>query len=220
MTRLRVQTVDHAGAREIFPELSKVHAECFPDDVPTDVEEESADAFFDRVTWLHEETEATWFLLREVASTPEDEEIGALIGFACGYKYADSWYGAHLGVIPRKRKRGYGSYLMRISQAHAADLGIRRLQASVEVDPRIRRGRLLRYYIRHGAKLVNTGIGSAGSAAGSVVRIERHFTPEIAQKELARSRDRVLNRRFAVPHLAMIAVAFGVAAKFRVQHSS
>jgi len=95
MTRLRVQTVDHAGAREIFPELSKVHAKCFPDDVPTDVEEESADEFFDRVTWLHEETEATWFLLREVTWTSEDEEIGALIGFACGYKYADSWYGAH-----------------------------------------------------------------------------------------------------------------------------
>jgi len=108
---------------------------------------------------------------------------------------------------------------MRISQAHAADIGIRRLQASVEVDPRISRGRLLRYYIRHGAKLVSTGIGSVGSAAGSVVRIERHFTPEIAQNELARSQDRI-NRRFAIPHLAMIAVAFGIAAKLRMQHSA
>jgi len=179
--RYILRTLDHAEAREIYVELSAAHRACFPDEAPESVDEDTVDGFFDRVTWLHDERTATWFILRDL------ERGGRIVGFACGHAYADSWYGAHLGVVPDARGQGLGSYLMRASQAHASALGIMRLQASVEIDPTIGRGRLLRYYERQGARVVQTGIGSAGAAPPSVVRIERCFTHEIALKELAES---------------------------------
>ena len=179
--RYVLRALDHAEAREIYVELSAAHRACFPDEAPESVDEDTADGFFDRVTWLHDERTATWFILRDL------ERDGRVVGFACGHAYADSWYGAHLGVVPDARGRGLGSYLMRASQAHASALGMKRLQASVEIDPKIGRGRLLRYYERHGARVVETGIGSAGSVPASVVRIERYFTKEIAARELAKS---------------------------------
>lgn len=62
-----------------------------------------------------------------------------------------------------------------------------RIQASVDVDPKVGRGRLLRYYERHGASVVRTGMGSTGSVPGNVIRIERVFTPAIAAEELEAS---------------------------------
>lgn len=189
---LIIDIIDHVAARRLFPELRAAHVECFPNDVPNDEcvpnDGETEDAFFDRVTWLHEERETTWFVLRELDA---HGRRGAIVGFACGCAYADSWYGAHLGVVPRRRGEGLGSYLMYVSQAHAGKLGITRLQASVEVDGKIGRGRLLKYYERHGARAVETGFGSTGSVAASVIRIERAFTLEVALRELEDSERRV-----------------------------
>jgi GNAT superfamily N-acetyltransferase len=189
---LVIDVLDHIAARRLFPELRAAHVECFPNDVPNEGsvpnDGETEDAFFDRVTWLHEEQEVTWFVLRELDARGRR---GAIVGFACGCPYADSWYGAHLGVVPRRRGKGLGSYLMRVSQVHAGRLGITRLQASVEVDRKIGKGRLLKYYERHGARTVETGFGSAGSVAASVIRIERVFTLGMALRELEDSERRV-----------------------------
>jgi len=180
---LVLEIVDHAGARRLFAELSRAHRSCFPEDA-LESDDATADAFFDRVTWLHEETQATWFLLRVADS---EGVLGEIVGFACGYAYSDSWYGAHLGVVPSHRRRGLGSYLMRVVQSRAARAGVLRIQASVDIDPKVGRGRLLQYYERHGASVVRTGMGSAGSVSGSVIRIERVFTPAIAAEELEES---------------------------------
>ena len=185
MRSLQIEILTYPAIRNAYSELVHAHALCFPVEHSEEAKTETVDEFFARVTWLHEEQDATWFLLWESdANVPSNR---TLIAFACGYSYADSWYGSHLGVIPWRRGQGYGSYLMRISQHHASRLGIRRLQASVEVDPKVARATLLRYYERHGARIVETGIGSTGAIVGSVVRIQRHFTPKIAQQELAAS---------------------------------
>ena len=44
---------------------------------------------------------------------------------------------AHLGVVPSHRRRGLGSYLMRVVQSRAARAGVLRIQASVDIDPRL-----------------------------------------------------------------------------------
>jgi GNAT superfamily N-acetyltransferase len=178
---LELDVLDHDGAREIFEELSLAHRTCFPGESSDAAD---PDAFFARAAWLHDERDAVWFVLRESDSGNGKRRV---VGFACGFAYADSWYGAHLGVIPEFRKRGLGSYLMRVSQAHAGELGLTRLQASVEIDPKIGRGRLLRYYERHGARVRETGFGSAESVPASVVRIERVFTRAGAKSELTSS---------------------------------
>lgn len=216
MNAFVLDILDASGARAIFVELSAAHCECFPDDVP-ESGAETVDEFFDRVTWLHDESSTTWFVLRraraEKIKSDGDVRGGEIVGFACGVSYADSWYGAHLGVRPKYRRHGYGSYLMRVSQAHAAKLGITKLQASVDMDARVGRGRLLGYYESHGARVAQTGFGSAGAVEPSIVRIERHFTLDIARQELAHSEAVVFRpRRFNASKVRIpsIVFAFGV----------
>ena len=215
MKTLVLDVLDASGARSTFDELSAAHRECFPDDAP-EHGLETIDEFFDRVTWLHDENSTTWFVLRRACSEKDksdgDNSVGEVVGFACGVAYADSWYGAHLGVRPKYRRCGYGSYLMRVSQAHAAELGITKLQASVDMDVRVGRGRLLGYYESHGARVVQTGFGSAGAVEPSIVRIERYFTVDIARQGLAQSEAVVFGpRRFDTTKIS-IAVALVVIA--------
>jgi len=191
MPDLVLDVLDASGARDAFVELSAAHRECFPSDVPSSGAE-TVDEFFDRVTWLHDESSTTWFVLRaNVRASKVADGVkarrGDVVGFACGVAYANSWYGAHLAVRPKYRGRGYGSYLMRASQAHAAKLGITKLQASVDVCAHVGSGRLLGYYESHGARVTITGFGSAGSVEPSVVRIEREFTADVARRELEES---------------------------------
>lgn len=188
-----------------------MHAICFPGEAPEDEDatvddgetrrgpkQETDAEFWDRVTACHEEEEVRWFMLFE---DEEHEARGAskeghrlpgggsseLIGFAAAVPYAQSVYGMHLAVVPSRRGRGHGAWLMREVQAWAlATMGVTRVQASVEAD----RARLLRYYEKLGARVVPTGIGSGGSAAATVVRIARDFDAATATAELEASRRR------------------------------
>jgi GNAT superfamily N-acetyltransferase len=109
-----------------------------------------------------------------------------LVGFAAAVPYATSVYGLHLAVVPSHRGLGHGAWLMHEVQAWALSEGHTKVQASVSAA----HVRLLRYYQHLGARVVATGMGSAGSAPPTVLRIVRDFDAQLALGELESSRHR------------------------------
>lgn len=98
-----IDIIDYVVVWCFFFEFCVVYVECFLNDVLNDEcvlnDGEIEDVFFDCVIWFYEECEIMWFVLCEFDVCGC---CGVIVGFACGCVYADSWYGAYLGVVSRR----------------------------------------------------------------------------------------------------------------------
>ena len=102
---------------EVLAHVKAAHIRCFPDEVP-ESGYESMEQFLDRITWMTEPQDCTWYLLwHGVASKLK------LVGLATTVPYTKSLYGFNLGVDPSFRKRGLGGRLMHEAQLEAIRRG-------------------------------------------------------------------------------------------------
>ena len=106
---LVLEIVDHAGARRLFAELRERIvrvSQRMPSRATTPPRIRSSIA--SRGYTKRRRRRGSCFASRIRRASSEKSSVSA-----CGYACTDSWYGAHLGVVPSHRRRGLGSYLMR-----------------------------------------------------------------------------------------------------------
>ena len=105
-----------------------------------------------------------------------------VIGFAQGCKYTDSWYGVNIAISRKYRGLKYGSLLMYYGQLHAAKENVFKVTATADGE----RKKLVRFYEKHGAESVTVTDetnASAGSRRTSLVKIQKTFDAEVAERE-------------------------------------
>lgn len=139
----------------------------------------------------------------------------AVIGFAQGCKYTDSWYGVNIAISRKYRGLKYGSLLMYYGQLHAAKDNVFKVSATADGE----RKKLVRFYEKHGAESVvvtNETNASVGSKKTSLVKIQKTFDVEVAEREYEAAvrevqDDRVEERLRKRKEMRMIVLAGGVA---------
>ena len=138
-----------------------------------------------------------------------------VIGFAQGCKYTDSWYGVNIAISRKYRGLKYGSLLMYYGQLHAAKDNVFKVSATADGE----RKKLVRFYEKHGAESVvvtNETNASVGSKKTSLVKIQKTFDVEVAEREYEAAvrevqDDRVEERLRKRKEMRMIVLAGGVA---------
>jgi len=209
-------------------------------------EELDDDQFFDRLCALHEEEDQLWILLvkeepkknkkekrkrneTNVATSEKNRVFtekfspsklkkqveSTVIGFAQGCKYTDSWYGVNIAISRKYRGLKYGSLLMYYGQLHAAKDNVFKVSATADGE----RKKLVRFYEKHGAESVvvtNETNASVGSKKTSLVKIQKTFDVEVAEREYEAAvrevqDDRVEERLRKRKEMRMIVLAGGVA---------